>query len=122
MSRASAVYVVLRKLSVVLLVHNALAAYVLKYISNSCRLMATNCNVDTHANNLALFMAVLCPQLCVHMDCSLDVTIQLYCDKQGPVYYTVGTVFESHRGHHTPHTPHYTHRHGKSFNPFMDNC
>ena len=64
--------------------------------------MATNFNVDTHANNLALFMAVLCPQLCVHMDCSLDVTIQLYCDQQGPVYYTVGTVFESHRGHQTP--------------------
>ena len=49
------------------------------YVIDNHRLTVNDCNGAAHANILALFLTVFCPQLCVHMYCTLTVTVQLGC-------------------------------------------
>ena len=61
------------------------------------------CNVDAHANILALFMTMLCPWLCVHMYCTPD------CDCT-VVSLTDQRIASIHGTPHSTHT-HMTHTH-----------
>ena len=53
-------------------------------------------------------MAVLCPRLCVHMYCSLIVTVQLPRDQAG---HSLCNILISQGTPHTIHTPHTHHTH-----------
>ena len=53
--------------------HNAHTVSCLKYIIASCRMTVTGCNVDSHANNFALFLTVLYPVLVCNMFCTVKL-------------------------------------------------
>ena len=52
-------------------IHNGHAEYGLKYIIASCRLTATDCNIEAHANYPDLFMKFLCQLLVYTLFCTV---------------------------------------------------